>query len=111
MEHSNVTPDGAGGLRSVKTKKQVSYCFAHAQRKPAPPTVLRAIMDHVAALTKRFEVSQPVVGGIMIKVRRRQRHFCPENRNGVDTQSKARQGASPSITPGQSVLVPPSPVT
>jgi hypothetical protein len=67
-------------------------------------------MDHVAALTKRFEVSRPVVGGIMIKVRRRQHHFCPEDRDGVDRQRKTRQGASPSIAPGLSVLVPPSPV-
>jgi hypothetical protein len=55
----------------VKTQKQVSYCLPHSQRDPAPRAVLFTILKHMAALAKGLQVSQPVVGGIMVKVRSR----------------------------------------
>ena len=48
-----------------------------AQREQAPPPVLLAVlkqMKHMATLAKGLQISQPVIGGIMVKVRGRQRY-------------------------------------
>ena len=55
----------------IKTQKQISYGVAHSQREQAPPLVLLTVAKHMAALAKGLQVSQPVVGGIMVKVRSR----------------------------------------
>jgi hypothetical protein len=59
-------------LGAVKAKKQVSDCLPHSQRDPAPPAVLVTVMFHMATLAKGLQISQPVVGWIMVKMRSRQ---------------------------------------
>jgi hypothetical protein len=97
-------------LRAVKTQKQVPYGFAHPQREPAAATMLVAVMDHMAALAKRFQVSRPIVGWIMIKVSGRQRDPGCSNDDVISSWSKAPQRAAAPIAPRLAFLVPPSAV-
>ena len=62
------------GLCSIKTKKQVSYGLPHSQREQASPLVLLTVVKHVATLAKGLQISQPVIGGVVVKVRGRQHY-------------------------------------
>ena len=98
-------------LRAIKTQKQISYGVSHAQREQAPPPVLLAVVKHMATLAQGLQISQPVIGGIMVKVRSRQRHpGCANSYVVAHSSSKAGQSASTSIAPGPLVFVPPSTV-
>ena len=98
----------AGGL-AIKAQKQISYSVAHAQREHAPPPVLRAVVKHMATLTQGLQISRPVVGRIMVKVRSRQRHpGCANSDVVAHSSSEAGQGPSASIAPGPFVFIPPS---
>ncbi|HEY3621673.1 MAG TPA: hypothetical protein VGL12_04610, partial [Roseiarcus sp.] len=97
----------AGSLRAVKTQKQVPYGVAHSQREQAPPPVLLMVVKHVAALAQGLQISQPVIGGIMVKVRSRQRHSgCAHS----DVVPRKTQSPSASVAPGPLVLIEPSTV-
>ena len=61
-------------IRAIETQKQVSYRLPHSQREQASPPVLFAVVKHMAALAKGLQISQPVIGGIMVKVRGRQHY-------------------------------------
>ena len=61
-------------LRLIKTQKQISYGVPHSQREQPTPPVRVTVVTHMAALAQGFQISQPVIGGIMVKVRSRQRH-------------------------------------
>ena len=95
-------------LRAIKTQKQVSDSVPHSQREPAPPPVLVTVVKHMAALAKGLQISQPIIGGVMVKVRRRQHHPGRANCDVVATSGKAGQHPSASIAPGPLVFVPPS---
>jgi hypothetical protein len=100
---------GGKHLRAIKTQKQVSDGVAHSQREQAPPPVLFTIVKHVATLTKGLQISQSVICGIMVKVRRRQRHFGCANCDVVaNSSSKAGQRPSASVAPRPFVFIPPS---
>jgi hypothetical protein len=58
-------------LCAIKTQKQISYGVPHSQREQAPPPVLLTVVKHMATLTQGLQISQPVIGGIMVKVRSR----------------------------------------
>src|SRR5215470_17188443 len=60
-------------LCAIKTQKQISHGVPHSQREQAPPPVLFTVVKHMATLAKGLQISQPVIGGIMVKVRGRQR--------------------------------------
>jgi hypothetical protein len=94
-------------LCAIKTQKQISYGVSHSQREQAPPPVLRTVVKHMATLAKGLQISQPVIGGIMVKVRSRQRHPGCAN-SDVVAHSSAGQSPSASIAPGPFVFVPPS---
>ncbi len=95
-------------LRAIRTQKQVSYRLPHSQRDQAPPTVLCTVVKHMATLAKGLQISQPVIGGIVVKVRSRQHDpGCP-NSDVVANPSKAAQSPSASIAPGPFVFIPPS---
>jgi hypothetical protein len=70
--------------------------------------VLFAVVKHMAALAKSLQISQPVIGGIMVKVRSRQRDPGCANSDVIANLSKAGQSPSASIAPGPFVLIPPS---
>ena len=91
-------------LRAIEAQKQISYGVAHPQRERAPPPVLLAVVKHVATLAEGLQISQPV-GGIMVEMRRRQRH--PGRANG-DVVSHKAQSSSATVAPGLLVFVPPS---
>jgi len=97
-------------LRAIKTQKQVSDCLPHSQRDPAPPAVLLTVLKHMATLAKGLQISRPVVGWIMVKVRSRQHYPGCANSDVVANSSKARQSPSASIAPCPFVLIPPSTV-
>jgi hypothetical protein len=65
-------------------------------------------MKHMAALTKGLQISQSVIGGIMVKVRSRQHYRGRANCVVADSLSKAEQGPSASIAPDPFVFIPPS---
>jgi len=96
-------------LCAIKTQKQISYGVPHSQREQAPPPVLLTVVKHVATLTQGLQISQPIIGGIMVKVRSRQRHpGCANSYVVAHSSSKAGQSPSASIAPGPLVFIPPS---
>jgi hypothetical protein len=54
-------------LCPIKTQKQVSYGVPHSQREQAPSAVLLTVVKHMATLAQGLQISQPVIGGIMVK--------------------------------------------
>ena len=67
------------------------------------------VVTHMAALAQGFQISQPVIGGIMVKVRSGLRHSGCANCEVVPhSSSKAGQSPSASIAPGPFVFIPPS---
>jgi len=67
-------------------------------------------MKHMAALTKGLQISQSVIGGIMVKVRSRQHYPGRANRVVANSLSKAGQRPPASIAPSPFVFIPPSTV-
>jgi hypothetical protein len=55
-------------LRPIKTQKQVSDGVPHSQREQAPPTMLLTVVKHMATLVQGLQISQPVIGGVMVNV-------------------------------------------
>ena len=94
-------------LRAIKTQKQVSYGISHSQREQAPSPVFVTVVKHMASLAKRLQISHPVLGGIMVKMRRRQYDSGGANGDVVANSSKA---ASASIAPCLFLFIPPSTV-
>jgi hypothetical protein len=93
-------------LCAIKTQKQISYGVPHSQREQAPPLVLLTIVKHMATLAKGLQISQPVIGGIMVKVGGGQRYRGRANYDvAADSPGKA---ASTCIAPGPFVFIPPS---
>ena len=68
--------------------------------------MLFLVVKHMATLAQGLQISQPVIGGIMVKVRSRQRHPGCANSNAVAHSSS--KAASASIAPGPLVFIPPS---
>jgi hypothetical protein len=102
------TKIGRNHLRAIKTQKQVSYGFSHSQREQTPPPVFVTVVKHMASLAKRLQISHPVVGGIMVKMRRRQ-HY-PGGANSEVVANSSSKAASTSIPPCPLVFIPPSTV-
>jgi hypothetical protein len=64
------------------------------------------VVKHMAALAQGPQISQPVVGGIMVKVRSRQRHpGCANSDLVAHLSSKAGQCPSASIAPSPFVTI------
>ena len=97
-------------LRPIKTQKQVSYRVPHSQCEQAPSPVLFPIMKHMVTLAKGLQIAQPVICGIMVKVRSRQRYPGRANRVVANSLSKAGQQPPASIAPSPFVFIPPSTV-
>jgi hypothetical protein len=96
-------------LRLIKTQKQISYGVPHSQREQATPPMLITVVKHMATLAQGLQISQPVIGGIMVKVRSRQRHpGCANSDVVAHSPSKAGQSPSASIAPSPFLFVPPS---
>jgi hypothetical protein len=71
--------------------------------------VLVTVVKHMATLAKGLQISQPVIGGIMVQVRSRQRYPSRANCDVVaNSSSKAGQRPSSSIAPGPFTFIPPS---
>jgi hypothetical protein len=68
--------------------------------------VLFTVVNHMAALAERLQVSQPVIGRIMVEVRSRENYpGCPNCDVVANSSNKA---ASASIAPRPFVFIPPS---
>jgi hypothetical protein len=70
--------------------------------------VLLTIVKHVASLAKGLQISHPIIGGIVVKVRSRQRHPGRANCDVVGRSSN--KAVSASIAPSPFVFIPPSTV-
>jgi hypothetical protein len=94
-----------GALRGVLCCGE-AYGVPHSQREQATPPMLNTVVKHMATLAQG---PQTVIGGIMVKVRSRQRHPCCAN-SGVVAHSSSQAGQSPSasVAPSPLVFVPPS---
>jgi hypothetical protein len=68
--------------------------------------VLFTVVKHVATLAKSFQISQPVVGWIMVEVRSRENY--PGCANCDVVANSPNKAASASIAPSPFVLIPPS---
>jgi DNA-binding XRE family transcriptional regulator len=66
------------------------------------------VVKHTAALAKGLQISQPVIGGVMVKVRSRKHHRGRANRVIANSTSKAGHRPSASIAPNPFVFAPPS---
>ena len=76
---------------------------------PALHQMVRPIVQHVAALTERAQIFQPIVGGIAVQVRRCEhdaRHPKPSCLHKVGPTG----GTSSAIPPCRRLLVEPAPV-
>jgi hypothetical protein len=60
---------GEGSSDPIWSEEQVTQCTAEQISDPPLRQMAGTVVDHVAALTKTAQVTQPVVGRIMIKVR------------------------------------------
>ena len=96
----------SAGLHPIKTPKQVPDRVPHSQRERAAPPVLLTVVKHMATLTQGLQISQPVIGRIMIKVRGRQRH--PGFTNSDVAGNVPGKAAAASVAPGPFVVIPPS---
>ena len=93
-------------LCAIKTQKQISYGVPHSQREQAPSPVLLTVVKHMATLAEGLQISQPVISGIMVKVRGRQHYTgCANCDVATNSSSKA---APASIAPNPLVFIPPS---
>jgi hypothetical protein len=63
------------------------------------------VVEHMAALTQGLQISRPIIGGVVVKVRSRQRHSGRAKRDGVPRKT---QSPAASIAPGALVFIPPS---
>jgi hypothetical protein len=95
-------------LCAIKTEKQISYGVPHSQREQAPPPVLLTVVKHMATLAQGFQISQPVIGGVMVKVGSGQ-HYRGRANCDVAANSSGK-AASACIAPGPFLFVPPSAV-
>jgi len=70
--------------------------------------VLFTVVKHMATLAKSLQISLSVIGGIVVKVRSRQRYPGCANSDAVANSSQAGQSPAASIAPGPFVFIPPS---
>ena len=105
--HRLLFPQQSARLCAIKTQKQISYGVPHSQCEQAPPPVLLTVVKHMATLAKGLQISQPVIGGIMVKVGGGQ-HY--RGRAKCDVAANSSEAASACIAPGPFVFIPPSTV-
>src|SRR5512144_2301561 len=93
----------------VRTKEQVTQRAAQQIGDSPPRQMMRAVVDQVTALTKTAQVAQPVVGRIMIEVRRGQHHMrCPHLRDLF--QVRPAGDAAAAVAPGVLRRIEPPPI-
>jgi hypothetical protein len=104
------TRSGRGKPRPPRDRNRTSKTSCHSIRLvvTTPLPVLLTVVNHMATLAQGLQISQPVIGGIMVKVRGRQRHpGCSNSDVVTHLSSKAGQSPSASIAPGPFVFIPP----
>ncbi len=69
---------------AIGAEKQITQSLPHPQRNPPSMPVLFAVMEHMAALAKRFEVSKMVVGWVVVEMRGRQKDLSRAQGLGAD---------------------------
>lgn len=94
----------------VGSEEEVAEGLAHLKGKPAPAAMFGPVVQHVTALAERFQVAQPVVGGIVVEVGGRQ-HDTRRPGHAIIRHDQMVQGPTAPIAPYLGVLVPPAPVT
>jgi hypothetical protein len=93
----------------IRTEEEITECQTPPVGDPALHQMVRPIVQHVAALTEGLQISQPIVGGIAVQVRRREydaRHPEPSCLHKVGPTGRT----STAMPPGRRLFVEPAPV-
>src|SRR4051794_21118315 len=95
---------------TVRAQEQVPDSLAPAQREPAPALMLRPVVQHVAPLAERLQISRPVLGRIVVEVSAGQHHS-----RGLEEwlaqpiwEKETPKGASLPVSPHASFVIPPA---
>lgn len=67
------------------------------------------VVEHVTALAERFQVAQPVIGGIVVEVSGRQ-HDARRPGHAIIWHDQTVQSSTALIAPCLGIIVPPAPV-
>ena len=94
----------------IGTAEQIADRLSPEQRAPAPPPMLRSIVDHVAPLAEGREVGIRVVRGVVIAVRSSQHHPGPTGQVEGVSSCRDPDPPAPAVTPAIGLRVPPAPV-
>jgi hypothetical protein len=89
-----------------ETQKQISHGVPHSQREQSPPPVLLTVIKHLATPAQGLQISQPVIGGVMVKVGSGQ-HYHGRANCDVAANSSGK-AASACISLGPFVFIRPS---
>ena len=93
----------------IRTKEQIADGHTPSVSNPALRQVVRPVVQHVAALTERAEVLQPVVGRVAVKMRRSEHDTGHPELGGF--HKIGPPGRAPlSVPPSRRLLVEPPPV-
>lgn len=99
--------DPLGPKHWVRTVEQVAEGAPVMRVHPAPSSMLRTVMDHVAALAQRRQLVERAVAGIMVEVSAGQHHRRP----GAESQDVFRgpsHASALAVAPAMPLPVPPS---
>ena len=95
----------------IPTLIEVAERSAPEQREPAPTLMLRAVVQHVAALAEGLQVRGSVVGWVVIEMRAGQDHARrPDSPLPQPQRGEPREWSAVSITPPLLVAIPPAPI-
>jgi len=76
---------------------------------PTSPAMLRAVVNHVAALAERGQLVKRAVAGVMIEMRAGEHHRCPFA-HMEDVLGRSTHTSTVAVTPIRPAFVPPASV-
>ena len=96
-------------LDAILAEEQVTNCPTPPVGEPALRQVERPVMQHVAPLAQAPQVGEPVIGGIVVEMRRGQHDTGQTNIRNLDEVGPSRRAAAP-VPPCRFSLIKPAPV-
>ena len=103
------TPSSRHQPSRVRPEKQIAEGAAQQISEPSLRQMVRAIVDHVAALAQALQIAPPVVTRVVVKVGRSQNDAGVPDLSGFDEIGPARR-PPPAIAPGVLHGIEPAPV-
>src|SRR4051812_43118837 len=111
-ERTEVSGARASAPSAVEAQEQVPDGLAPSQRQPAPALMLRSVVQHVAPLAERLQVSRPVLGRVVVEVSAGQDH--PRGLEWLAQPIWGREtpkGAALPVSPHASFVIPPAAIS